>query len=299
MIWHNDRSLKEILRRKSGNESVYSRNGNSITPAHNLNGFIDVGVIVSDGTNTSEEFKLSILVSPVNDPPEFMEVDTTVLAYEPGHDPLLICETINLRDVDDDHLILAEIGFEPVNYSPVNDQCIFPNNNSTLRSVYDSAGRLFLIGYATIDDYLTALRSIQYNYLLSEDNNGNPAEILPGPRRVYLTVFDSHLGSATHHRTITMEIEMSLDIPNAFTPNGDHQNDTWHIDLLNAAELDDAAIRIYDRRGLLLYEARGFEIEWDGTFNGQTLPVDTYYYTIDLNLSYMKKTYKGAVIILH
>jgi gliding motility-associated-like protein len=283
----------------SGDEGVYTRKGNSITPAPNLNGFIEVGVIVSDGTNISDEFKLAILVSPVNDPPEFIAVDTTILTYEPGRDPLPIFETVNVRDVDDDHLILAEIGFDSVNYNPINDQCIFPSTTSTLRTVQNADGRLFLIGYATMDDYLGVLRSVQYNYQLSQDEYGNPAEILTGPRRVYLTVFDGHLGSATYKRTITMEIEISLDIPNAFTPNGDRQNDTWHIDLVNADRVDGATIRIYNKRGALLYEAIGFENEWDGSSNGQTLPVDTYYYTIDLNLSYMKKTYKGAVTILH
>jgi gliding motility-associated-like protein len=114
-----------------------------------------------------------------------------------------------------------------------------------------------------------------------------------------MTVFDGKMGSATFQRTITMEIEVLLDIPNAFTPNGDNQNDTWHIDLVNTANVDDATIKIYDRRGALLYEAIGFEKEWDGISNGQVLPFDTYYYTIDLNLPYMRKTYKGAVTILH
>jgi gliding motility-associated-like protein len=281
------------------NDGVYTRNGNSITPVSNLNGFIDVGIIISDGTNPSEEFKLAILVEPVNDPPEFLLYDTTALAYKPGHDPLPIFETLNLRDVDDDYLILAEIGFEAVNYNPKNDQCIFPSDISPLRSVHDADGRLFLIGYATIDDYLKALRSIQYNYVLTQDDNGNPAEILAGPRKLYLTVSDRHLGNARYQRTITIEIEISLDIPNAFTPNGDQQNDTWHIDLINADRIDDALIKVYDKRGMLLYEAIGFENEWDGSSNGQMLPMDTYYYTIDLNLSYMKKTYKGSVTILH
>jgi gliding motility-associated-like protein len=281
-----------------GDESVYKRKGNSITPAPNLYGFIEVGVVVSDGSNISDEFKLAILVNPVNDPPQ-IEIDTTMLPYEPGRDPLPIFETLTLLDVDDDHFIMAEIAFDPSNYSPLNDQCIFPDNMPTLRSVRNTDGRLFLIGYATIGDYLDAIQRIQYNYLVTRDDYGNPAKILTGPRRVYITVFDGQLGGATAQKTITMEIEISLDIPNAFTPNGDRQNDTWHIDLVNADRIDEAIIRVYDKRGALLHEAIGFENEWDGSCNGQTLPVDTYYYTIDLNLSYMKKTYKGAVTILH
>jgi gliding motility-associated-like protein len=84
-----------------------------------------------------------------------------------------------------------------------------------------------------------------------------------------------------------------------FTPNGDHENDTWHVDITNSDNVDDAEIKVYDKRGSLLYQATGFEKEWDGISNGQVLPVDTYYYTIDLNLPYMKQTYKGVVSILH
>ncbi|HZI24373.1 MAG TPA: gliding motility-associated C-terminal domain-containing protein, partial [Chryseolinea sp.] len=81
-------------------------------------------------------------------------------------------------------------------------------------------------------------------------------------------------------------------------PNGDQQNDTWHINLLNTDEVNKAMIKVFDKRGVMIHESIGFEKEWDGSSNGQTLPVDTYYYTIDLNLSYMKKTYKGTVAIL-
>ena len=96
-----------------------------------------------------------------------------------------------------------------------------------------------------------------------------------------------------------MEVGVVLDIANAFTPNGDHQNDTWRINVLNTDDVEKAIIKIYDRRGVLLYEAMGFEKEWDGYVNGQVLAPDTYFYSIDLNLSYMKKIYKGAVTILH
>ncbi len=283
----------------SGGTDVYAREGNSITPAKNLNGFIEVGVVVSDGVNKSEEFKLSILINPVNDPPEITVPETTALAYEPGSEPISIFESLALSDVDNDHLIMTEVGFRPQNYSALNDQIIFHNDTSTIRAIVDANGTLFLIGYATIDEYQTALHSLQYNYRLTQDEMGNPAEILSGPRTLYLTVSDGQLTSPAYERQINMEVKISLDIPNVFTPNGDHENDTWHVDITNSDKVDDAEIRVYDKRGSLIYQATGFEKEWDGISNGQVLPVDSYYYTIDLNLPYMKKTYKGVVSILH
>ncbi|HET6539029.1 MAG TPA: T9SS type B sorting domain-containing protein, partial [Chryseolinea sp.] len=158
---------------------------------------------------------------------------------------------------------------------------------------------LFLIGYATLDEYRDALQNIQYNYRLTDDEKGNPAEVSGGARSIYINVYDGQSFSLTYERKIDMEVKVALDIANTFTPNGDYQNDTWRVNVLNKADVGKAIIKVYDKRGVLLFEAKGFEKEWDGYFNGQVLPTDTYYYTIDLNLRYMKKTYKGAVTILH
>ncbi len=282
-----------------GNADVYTTEGGSIKPALNLNGFIEVGVKVSDGINKSDEFKLSILVDPVNDSPEILSLETAELKYVPGAEPITIFESLDLRDVDSDHLIFAEIGFRHLNYNIANDELIFSGDASNIKAVYDSMGTLFLIGYATIAEYRSALRSIQYNYRLTQDENGNSSNILSGPRTIYINVDDGQLVSPTYERQINMETNISLEIPKAFTPNGDTWNDTWGVNVSNTDKVDDAIIRVYDKRGVLVYESRSFEKRWDGIFNGQVLPVDTYYYTVDLSLPYMKKMYKGAVTILH
>ncbi|MDH4092750.1 MAG: gliding motility-associated C-terminal domain-containing protein, partial [Cyclobacteriaceae bacterium] len=66
----------------------------------------------------------------------------------------------------------------------------------------------------------------------------------------------------------------------------------------NANQCKNAVISVYSKRGLLLFQTTGLERQWDGTYHGETLPMDTYYYTIDLKLSYVKRTYKGAITIL-
>lgn len=280
-------------------DGTYARNGNAVTPAQDLNGFIEVGVMVSDGVNASEEFKVAILITPVNDPPEFVRADTTTLAYDPSQEPLNVFELIQIRDVDDDHLVLAEVGFEGDNYSVANDQCQLSVEQPSIRPVIDASGRLFLIGYATVDEYIKAVQSLQYAYVISEDVNGNSMDILRGPRTITLTVSDGHLASSTTSRKISMELDISLKIPNAFSPNGDRVNDTWHIDLLHADKVDGARLRVFDKGGALVYETVGLEKEWDGSFNGRMLPVDTYYYTIDLDLSFTRKSYKGTVVVLY
>ncbi|OQP58250.1 hypothetical protein A3860_07985 [Niastella vici] len=69
-----------------------------------------------------------------------------------------------------------------------------------------------------------------------------------------------------------------LIIPNAFSPNGDGINDKWEIAGLRTAK--DCQVEIFNRWGQLIYSSTGYGVPWDGTLNGNALPVATYYYII-------------------
>jgi gliding motility-associated-like protein len=280
-------------------EGAYQANGNTVRPSPDLNGFIDVGVTVSDGVNTSDEFRLAIFVNPVNDAPRITQLETTSVAYEPGKEPAELFRRLVVSDVDNDNLGLAEIGFSPTNHSPANDELLFDFDTTKIRVIRDPVGTLFLIGYATVEEYQVAIRSMRYNYRITQDLNGDPEEILPGSRTVYVKVNDGQAESLSSERTIDIEARIMVDIPSAFTPNGDNANDTWHLEVSNVDRLDQTSIKVYNKRGLLLYESDAFEQDWDGTFNGELLPVDTYYYTIVVNLPYVRQTYSGVVTILY
>jgi gliding motility-associated-like protein len=73
-----------------------------------------------------------------------------------------------------------------------------------------------------------------------------------------------------------------LKIPSAFTPNGDGFNDRWVIEMSTLYPA--AEIEIFDRWGNRVFYARGYDESqyWDGTFNGNDLPMDSYYYIINL-----------------
>jgi gliding motility-associated-like protein len=75
------------------------------------------------------------------------------------------------------------------------------------------------------------------------------------------------------------------DIPNTITPSHvDGKNDVWMID--NIDLFPDAELDIYDRWGRLVYHAKGLDPQnvWDGrTTSGKELPMDSYYYVIELN----------------
>jgi gliding motility-associated-like protein len=129
-----------------------------------------------------------------------------------------------------------------------------------------------------------------------------PANSFTGTATLGYTVNDNK-GTTSNVATITItvnsELPVGLDIPTGFTPNGDGANDTWKILPINNMSTDqfeDAEIRVYDKRGMLLFESQGLEKRWDGMFSGRSLPVDAYYYIIDVKSKNIR--YKGTVTIL-
>ena len=67
------------------------------------------------------------------------------------------------------------------------------------------------------------------------------------------------------------------DLPNAFTPNGDNQNDLFIPRGL--CFIERVEIKIFNRWGELVYETQNPAIEWDGrNLSGDPLPSGTYYY---------------------
>ena len=77
----------------------------------------------------------------------------------------------------------------------------------------------------------------------------------------------------------------SIDIPNAFTPDGDGINDVWVINGIEA--YPDNQLTVYNRWGNVVYTADGYLNTWNGSSNsnlnigGGELPTGTYYYVID------------------
>lgn len=70
-----------------------------------------------------------------------------------------------------------------------------------------------------------------------------------------------------------------VDYPRFFTPNGDGYNDLWLI--TNIDQLPDYKISIFDRYGKLLKQMNQNSDGWNGIFNGQQLPSDDYWFTLE------------------
>ena len=72
-------------------------------------------------------------------------------------------------------------------------------------------------------------------------------------------------------------------IATVLTPNGDGFNDDWVIGGLEF--FPTALVQVYNRWGQLLFESRGYNQRWDGTWNGRLVSVADYYYVITYDVN--------------
>ncbi|MBK85986.1 MAG: hypothetical protein CMC86_02125 [Flavobacteriaceae bacterium] len=68
-----------------------------------------------------------------------------------------------------------------------------------------------------------------------------------------------------------------LDYPKFFTPNEDGFNDLWNIKCL---ENQTALISIFNRHGKLLRQFKTTNPGWNGTYNGQLMPANDYWFIV-------------------
>ena len=102
------------------------------------------------------------------------------------------------------------------------------------------------------------------------------------------------IGGCSITDTIFIKVLLAPTIPNVFSPNGDGILDVWEIQYLES--YPGATIDVFDRGGRLLYSSINYAKQWDGKFNGNPLPVGTYYYII--NPKNGRNVISGSVTII-
>lgn len=88
----------------------------------------------------------------------------------------------------------------------------------------------------------------------------------------------------------------SIFVPNAFSPNGDGNNDVLYV---NGNMIDKMIFRVYDRWGTLIFESKDRLEGWDGTYNGKKLDPDVYdYYLQATCIDNVESIVKGNITLL-
>ncbi len=157
--------------------------------------------------------------------------------------------------------------------SKVRTITVLPSNVATIESIdIEDGGES---GTVTINvsgegDYEYALDDINGPY---QDSNVF-TNVLPGFHTVYIR--------DKNGCGIAEELISVVGFPKFFTPNGDSFFDTWQI--YGASEQFQARskILIFDRYGKLLKQLDPKGIGWDGTYNGQPMPSNDYWFHVTL-----------------
>ncbi|GAB3901661.1 gliding motility-associated C-terminal domain-containing protein [Spirosoma agri] len=90
--------------------------------------------------------------------------------------------------------------------------------------------------------------------------------------------------------SLVVYVESRLYIPDAFTPNGDGQNDVW--ELRNVSKLNNVDVTVFNRWGTIVFHSSGYTTP----FNGQDLPDGPYAYVISYGTP--KKRQTGQVMLI-
>ncbi|WP_299681589.1 choice-of-anchor L domain-containing protein [uncultured Dokdonia sp.] len=169
---------------------------------------------------------------------------------------------------------------------PGNYMVTVTNNNgcSSTRSISVQASDVATIESITVEDQnqsttVTVMVSGQGDYEYALDNVFGPYVELPVFTDVSSGFHTVYVRDRNGCGIITGEVAV-IGFPNFFTPNGDGIHDTWKVDgatnTLNPTE----QFVIFDRYGKILFSRRRMGNGWDGTYQGEIMPSNDYWYLI-------------------
>lgn len=126
----------------------------------------------------------------------------------------------------------------------------------------------------------------------------NPFHVfdLPDNYPVVLIVKNGWGCEDTIVRNIIVTEELSLFVPNSFTPNNDGKNDVFQPKGVGISKYN---LDIFDRWGHKVFNTSDFNQPWDALINGEPCKEDTYIWTIDVTgISGKERKYNGLVNVL-
>jgi gliding motility-associated-like protein len=129
---------------------------------------------------------------------------------------------------------------------------------------------------------------IGYNYTWSPaedvtDPNARVTETQVYNEKTYsVEVFDGVCAQTATVVVKTYEFvcgDVYIFVPNAFSPNGDGENDKLYV---RGQNLEEITFKIFNRWGELVFESIDQEVGWDGTFKGKVVDPDVYVYHLQV-----------------
>ena len=139
-----------------------------------------------------------------------------------------------------------------------------------------------------------------YLSLTNNSNEQNATHMYSdtGVFTVMLVVYTDYGCRDTAWHTVYIEPDVSIYVPNAFTPNDDPQNPNF-ICKGEGIDWSTFEMLIYDRWGKQLFYTNDHETGWNGEYKGVVMPQDVYTWLISFTDIRLKKhNLKGIVTLI-
>ncbi|WP_286756895.1 gliding motility-associated C-terminal domain-containing protein [Roseivirga sp. UBA838] len=102
-------------------------------------------------------------------------------------------------------------------------------------------------------------------------------------------------GCETSHTLTVEERFPKVNLPNAFSPNGDGVNDVFRA--VTDCELS-FSMQVYNKWGTVVFSSENIQEGWDGTYQGQPAPAGKYsyimFYVVEINNTTYEQTFRGS-----
>lgn len=135
---------------------------------------------------------------------------------------------------------------------------------------------------------------VWYGKGLDTENNFNPVNGYDGQNWLYYS-FPQNCNE-TDSISIEVGCDVSLYIPNSFTPNGDYDNELL---IYRGYNIIDFEFSVYSRWGEILFQTNDITEFWDGRFKGRVVQPGTYTYVAKIYGKDAKyKFQRGSINVL-
>ncbi|MGM0649196.1 MAG: PKD domain-containing protein [Bacteroidota bacterium] len=121
----------------------------------------------------------------------------------------------------------------------------------------------------------------------------------PKENQEYTVEITDSLGCFTEQLNydIIVDVRYTLDVPKAFTPKGKPVNRVVYVKGIGIKDLKEFSI--YNRWGEKLFQTDDIEQGWDGYYQGELQPVDSYVYYVEAEMwNGNIKTKKGTIMLM-
>jgi gliding motility-associated-like protein len=190
-------------------------------------------------------------------------------------------------------LTVDNMNSAPYVFTPNPGQPCTPTNK-TINVTVNPSNTIANLNWTVTDAFtknqiVTVTNPAGVNYVYQIDSS--PFQASPSFENVASGLHSITVNDVSGCSALTDTNVLVIGYPKYFTPNGDTYNDIWNISTLsNQLNL---RIYIFDRYGKLLKDISPNGSGWDGTYIGQPMPADDYWFTVEYSEQNVIKKFKS------